>query len=71
MNASHRTLVPIGGNFQVVIPPMLTEAAYKLKSAEMMKTLKILKINDPVEGEEFYQKYFAIVEARFGPGRTY
>jgi hypothetical protein len=37
----------------------------------MMKTLKTLKINDPVEGEEFYQKYFEIVEARFGPGRSY
>jgi hypothetical protein len=37
----------------------------------MMRTLNILKINDPVEGEEFYERYFGLIETRFGPGRTY
>lgn len=37
----------------------------------MMKTLKILKINDPQEGEDFYNKNFEMIERRFGPGRTY
>ncbi len=31
MHNSH-TLVPIGANFQVIIPPMLSESAYKVKS---------------------------------------
>jgi len=43
-----RTLVPIGANFQVVVPPMLTETAYRAKTSESMRTLKILKINDPI-----------------------
>jgi hypothetical protein len=42
-----RTVVPIGANFQVVIPPMLTESAYRARTSEAMRTLKILKINDP------------------------
>jgi len=58
MNNYHRTLVPIGANFQVMVPPMLTESVYKIKSKDMMRALKILKINDPEEGEEFYNKYF-------------
>lgn len=47
---NRHTLVPIGANFQAVIPPMMTEAAYKSKSADQMRALRILKINDPQEG---------------------
>jgi hypothetical protein len=47
MNNYHRTLVPIGANFQVMVPPILTESVYKIKSRDTMKTLQILKINDP------------------------
>lgn len=71
MNNYHRTLVPIGANFQVFIPPILTESAYKIKSQGMMKTINTLKLNDPEEGEEFYNQYFEIIDNRFGPGRTY
>ena len=66
-----RTVVPIGANFQVVIPPMLTESAYRARTSDAMRTLKILKINDPVEGEEFYSNYFQCIEEKLGPGRTY
>lgn len=51
---NRHTLVPIGANFQVQIPPMMSEGAYKAKSAEMMRTLKILKANDPDEGGSFF-----------------
>jgi hypothetical protein len=44
---NRHTLVPIGANFQVVVPPMMTEAAYRAKSADMMRALRILKVNDP------------------------
>lgn len=71
MHNSHRTLVPIGANFQAVVPPMMTIQAYRLKTADMMKTLAILKINDPQEGEAFYNKYFSLIDTRFGPERTY
>lgn len=53
------------------LPPLLSPEAYRYKSQEMMKTLKVLKINDPEEGEEFYRKHFKHIEDRFGPGRTY
>jgi len=45
---SNRTLVPIGANFQAVLPPMLTESHYRAKSAQQLYNLKIMKINDPV-----------------------
>ena len=58
MHNTHRTLVPIGAHFQVMLPPVLTPEAYRVKSAPMMKALKILKVNDPKEGEEFYKEHF-------------
>jgi|JI6StandDraft_1071083.scaffolds.fasta_scaffold243096_2 hypothetical protein len=33
MHNSHRTLVPIGANFQVIVPPMMTIQAYRMKTA--------------------------------------
>ena len=71
MHNTHRTLVPIGANFQVMLPPVLTPDLYRVKSAEMMKTLQIIKINDPEEGEHFYSQHFLKVDLIFGPGRTY
>lgn len=68
---NHRTLVPIGANFQVVIPPMLTEATYRAKTADSLRTLKILKVNDPEEGEQFYGQHFDFIEEKLGPGRSY
>ena len=50
MHNTHRTLVPIGANFQVMIPGMMTPQAYRVKSEKMMKSLKIMKLNDPTEG---------------------
>ena len=50
MHNTHHTLVPIGANFQVLIPPVLTQNAYRVKSAEMMNSLQKLKINDPEQG---------------------
>ena len=44
---SHHTLVPIGANFQVNVPPIMDYMSYKYKSTEAMKTLKILKLHDP------------------------
>lgn len=68
----HRhTLVPIGANFQAVIPPMMTEEAYKAKSSDVMRVLRILKINDPEEGEAFEKQYLSLVNEKLGPDRTY
>lgn len=47
MHYNRHTLVPIGANFQAVVPPMMTEGAYRAKTADMMRTLRTLKINDP------------------------
>ena len=71
MNNYHRTLVPIGTLFQVIVPPIITEQAYKIKSRARINALRILKIHDPQQSEEFYNKYFQLVENYFGPGRTY
>jgi hypothetical protein len=68
---NHRTLVPIGANFQVVVPPMLTEATYRAKTADSLRTLKILKVNDPEEGDQFYEEHFEFIEEKLGPGRSY
>jgi hypothetical protein len=71
MHNSHRTLVPIGHHFQATLPPIMTPTAYRIKTAEQMKNLRMLKINDPEEGELFYSQHFAQIEELFGPGRTY
>ena len=47
MNNYHRTLVPIGTLFQVIVPPIITEQAYKIKSRARINALRILKIHDP------------------------
>ena len=54
MHNTHRTLVPIGAHFQALLPPILTPEIYRLKSAHLMKSLSILKVNDPEEGEAFF-----------------
>ena len=50
---------------------MLTEAAYKAKTYSMMQNLQRLKVNDPVEGDIFYQQNWRLIEERLGSGRTY
>ena len=71
MHNTHHTLVPIGANFQTLIPPVLTQNAYRVKSAEMMNSLQKLKINDPEEGGEFFDKYSELIRRRFGEERSY
>lgn len=36
-----------------------------------MRVLRILKINDPVEGEAFCNQYLPLVNEKLGPDRTY
>jgi hypothetical protein len=54
LHYNRHTLVPIGANFQVVVPPMMTEQAYRAKTADMMRMLRVLKLNDPEEDGRFY-----------------
>ena len=54
MHNTHRTLVPIGAHYQAMLPPILTPEIYRLKTVNMMKSLSVLKVNDPREGEDFY-----------------
>ena len=68
---ANRTLVPIGANFQVPLLPVLSEAAYRAKTADQMQRLRTLKINDPEEGKTFYERHLPLVVDKFGEGRTY
>ena len=58
MHNTHRTLVPIGAHYQAILPSILPPEVYRLKTVNMMKSLKILKVNDPEEGEGFYRTHF-------------
>lgn len=45
----HCNVIPIGSNYQALIPQLLPIEHYKIRSRDTIKRLHILKINDPVK----------------------